>query len=1054
MKRIWAFFMSVLFCLSAFPMLGRISLPSAAEGELPPSDTVVTEIAFTATENSWCDAVYRSSSQSETNPYTVSFDYYLPYGQTVTFSSVAGFITRLAGSDAMTLRPGYNTFTMVVTTSASGGTFAPRLTSTGATTLYMWNYHCTIGGAAASGSVSQAATWRTAKVTAGAAITGYPWYEHMQSPFVLEMDFLGATVESPKSWTESKGMYFGGVDATSAYTVTFDYYVPSVANSLAFTSVSGGMTTVSGSNVLDGSVGLHSFSWTTYSSAGSGNKAGQFVPRITSDTPIKLYIWNYRVDHLGMEGNCTSSVSGTVSSAITPVSGNQLYTYDWYTADDGDDEETERELPVSGNAAIRYSEKHSVYDTQAEAMRLRIVNAADEVIASTVGTTYYVSYTGSNSNDGLTPATAWYSTDAVAANSSKLQAGDVVLFERGGVYRGTTRMVSGVSYGAYGTGSKPCLYAGPRNYADASLWESVTTNIWRVNVGSMSDVGNIVFEHGEVCASDYKICDPTLMTIANLTSDYQYYHDRTNGYIVMYYAHGNPGALFDSIEFCPNNHIFVAANSTANSEIDIEDVTIDNLCIKYTGAHGIVFGRAENITVTNCEIGYIGGSMLDESVRYGNGIEFYTHASDVLVENNWIYQCYDAGYTNQGSGNATHLNITVKNNLIEYCTYNIEIFTGKENGLIKDCVYEDNMLRFAGYGFGVNNRYGSNDSVASSINYWLRVNPCQNVIIRDNILDISYRFLLVAAYVNDAQNRGPIVTGNTWNQHDGPKSSVALQVDTDVSGWNNLNQFVLPSNTYAQMKASVAAVDTAPKAVQLEGVTVTSVSITSAPTKILYTIGDTLDTSGLTLAEVYSDNSFVPITSGYMLSGFDSSTAGTKTVTVTYGDKTAAFYVTVNTAGTQVTDPTVTEIVFPENNGAATTRWSPNPGWYFGGVDASTAYTVTFEYYLPQDVASLNLDSVSGFMQTLGGSRSLPTAAGHHTVSWITCTNVGNGDRAGQFIPYISAPVGTEMYIWNWNVKQNGTDAVVYDRSADWNGHTNGTVGGALSTYSWASTIG
>lgn len=1055
MKKFFALLMSTLLCLSAFPVIGNASsIATVAVDELPSSDTVVTEIAFTATKNSWCDAVYRSSTQSASNPYEVNFEYYLPYGQTVTFSSVAGSTTRLEGSDVAVLQPGYHTFTMVMTTSAGGGTFAPRLTSTGAATLYMWNYRCTIGGVPASGSVGEAASWRTATVTEGAAITGYQWYEYMQSPFVTELDFAGATASAKKSWTESRGMYFGGVDAASAYTVSFDYYVPSAANSLKFVSVSSGMTTVSGSSTLDGTVGIHHFSWTTYSSVGSGNKAGQFVPRITSDTPITLYIWNYRVEHLGMEGNCTASVNGSVSSAITPIGGKQRYTYEWYTGDDSQAEEIANELPVTENTAIRYSEKHSVYDAQAEAMRLQIVNATDEVAPSETGTTYYVSYTGSNSNNGLSPATAWRTTNAVAANSSKFVPGDVVLFERGGVYRGTTRMVSGVSYGAYGTGSKPCLYAGPRNYAEAELWQPIATNIWRVDVGNMPDVGNIVFEHGEVCASDYKICTPSQMTIANLTQDFAYYHDEQNGYVYMCYSQGNPGELFDSIEFCPNTHVFGSVDNTADSAVDIRDVVIDNLCIKYTGAHGIALGHAENITVTNCEIGYIGGSLLTENERFGNGIEFYSHAKDAQIENNWIYQCFDAGYTNQGSGNATHLNISVKNNLIEYCNYNIEIFTGSENGLIKDCTYEDNILRFAGYGFGTNNRFGSNDSAVSNICYWRRVIPSENVVIRNNILDTSYRFLLVAAYVNDPLNRGPLVIGNEWNQHDGPKSAVALQVDTDVSGWLNHDQYELPSDTYAQMRASVAAIDTAPTAVLLEGVSLASLTIASAPTKIVYAVGEPLDTSGLVLNAVYSDNSSETVTQGYTVSDFDAAVAGTKAVTVSFGDKSAVFYVSVNAVDDQPADPIVTEIIFPQHNNGATSRWSPDPGWYFGGEDAATAYTVTFEYYLPQDVSSLSLDSVSGFMTTLGGSKVLPKTAGYHKVTWITYSGAGSGTRAGQFVPYIQAPVGTELYLWNWNVMQNGTDATVYDRSSEWNGQTNGTVGEALSAYSWASTIG
>ena len=75
----------------------------------------------------------------------------------------------------------------------------------------------------------------------------------------------------------------------------------------------------------------------------------------------------------------------------------------------------------------------------------------------------------------------------------------------------------------------------------------------------------------------------------------------------------------------------------------------------------------------------------------------------------------------------------------------------------------------------------------------------------------------------------------------------------------------------------------------------TDISIYTAPTKTSYYIGDSLNTSGLQVQLTYSDNSTQVISTGFAMSAFDSSTAGTKTITVTYGGKTASFTATVKT---------------------------------------------------------------------------------------------------------------------------------------------------------------
>ena len=82
-----------------------------------------------------------------------------------------------------------------------------------------------------------------------------------------------------------------------------------------------------------------------------------------------------------------------------------------------------------------------------------------------------------------------------------------------------------------------------------------------------------------------------------------------------------------------------------------------------------------------------------------------------------------------------------------------------------------------------------------------------------------------------------------------------------------------------------------------------NITILEMPEKQTYYIGDVLDTSGLKLKLTYSDGSTKIITSGFKTSGFDSSTIGTKTVTISYGDKATSYTVTVKAAETTSDSP-------------------------------------------------------------------------------------------------------------------------------------------------------
>lgn len=76
---------------------------------------------------------------------------------------------------------------------------------------------------------------------------------------------------------------------------------------------------------------------------------------------------------------------------------------------------------------------------------------------------------------------------------------------------------------------------------------------------------------------------------------------------------------------------------------------------------------------------------------------------------------------------------------------------------------------------------------------------------------------------------------------------------------------------------------------------VTGITVSKMPDKTTYYQGELFDSTGLTVSQTYNDGTSETITN-YELSGFDSSSAGTKTITVTVSGKTTTFEITVSEA--------------------------------------------------------------------------------------------------------------------------------------------------------------
>ena len=479
----------------------------------------------------------------------------------------------------------------------------------------------------------------------------------------------------------------------------------------------------------------------------------------------------------------------------------------------------ENEIAAVNTTKFVYLEKHSSYDDVAEKKKESILNSNSIVkpTENSYNTTFYISADGDDSNDGKSINTPWKTTDNLW-NYSWFKYGDVVLFERGGVYRNAHFVaMNGISYGAYGEGEKPILYGSAMNFAKSEFWnQTENENIWKIQLNEeITNIGNIVFDFDKYYAN-YK-------REFELEQNFDFWEDKQNNVIYLYYSLGNPGECFSDIEICDGRNI-ISAGPNSN-------IKIDNLCLRYTGAHGMSFGDGgKNVTITNCEVGFIGGSELvgfPNFVRYGNGIEFYGNSDNSLVENCYVYECYDAGLTCQGN-NSVISNLTFKRNLVEYCQYNIEVWVGDEalkysgysendNSKLINCVFENNILRFAGYNFQFDNRLGSNTSAAACISAYDFCLPCdENTVIRNNVFDTSYRYLI--SIVQPNSKNGPKISDNIYitnafstNEQDvlGNIPSVACVGQTRIN--NDRNTYY--ANDFDTMSKSVAVFDLNPMSV-------------------------------------------------------------------------------------------------------------------------------------------------------------------------------------------------------------------------------------------------
>ncbi len=247
---------------------------------------------------------------------------------------------------------------------------------------------------------------------------------------------------------------------------------------------------------------------------------------------------------------------------------------------------------------------------------------------------YYIdAVMGDDSNDGLSPERALKSY-----KSRSYCPGDSILFKRNSILSGSLETCEGseegyITYGAYGVGEKP-VFRGSVSANDADNWIEVQPSVWQYKGKYQSEVCNIIFNNGESCGT--KCWD-----LKDLKYQGEWYYTQAEDVLYLY-SSIDPGLFYNSIE--------VALWGSRRLVNGKHYVILENISFQNGGVHGYQESVADHIIIRNCEFNFIGGAVWDpdKRIRFGNAVEFWDGAQDVLVENCTFNNIYDSGVTHQG----------------------------------------------------------------------------------------------------------------------------------------------------------------------------------------------------------------------------------------------------------------------------------------------------------------------------------------------------------------------------------------------------------------------
>lgn len=306
------------------------------------------------------------------------------------------------------------------------------------------------------------------------------------------------------------------------------------------------------------------------------------------------------------------------------------------------------------------------------------------------GRIYYVDATsGNDTNDGLSPGSAWKTVGKVNRSFSP---GDSILFKRGEIFRGQLNAVASgtaddyITYGAYGDPSlpKPAIL-GSDDLSAASGWVDTGANVWQTAGTIGKDVGNLIFNGGGSWGAKQS-------SKASADTQGDFFYDPATGRLYLY-SNGNPGTRYTSIEAAKRQHGFFDGGANY--------IRVNDLSFKYQGAHGAQINSqgTHHVIIEHCDFAWIGGCYLSGTTRYGNGIELYESCSNITIRYNTVDNSFDEGITCQGYNPSNAHDLYVYKNVVTKCKAGISAYYHGNPNVISGIYLCNNVMYNTGGGW-------------------------------------------------------------------------------------------------------------------------------------------------------------------------------------------------------------------------------------------------------------------------------------------------------------------------------------------------------------------
>lgn len=291
-----------------------------------------------------------------------------------------------------------------------------------------------------------------------------------------------------------------------------------------------------------------------------------------------------------------------------------------------------------------------------------LVAASSLPLVALAAPTYYVSPTGNDNADGLTPATAWSSLAKV--DSTTYAPGTSILFQAGGTWRGQLIASSSgtasdpITYSSYGVGDKPTFYGS--DILNKSSFAPVSGTASTYAISSPKSVGSVLGNGTFLDSAYLKNSRSTdLTTNLNYVNSHpnSYYYDNVGKQLYLNTG-GNVAADSRQLTAVVQDDLVFSnyKNNLVFNDLVTRESAIDN------AGYGFRIMGSTNVTVTNSEA-YTAGKhnfgVINSTGFVGDNLKAANAMPDQGPGGATAFVSYaDANYSNQTS---KYSNITVSN---------------------------------------------------------------------------------------------------------------------------------------------------------------------------------------------------------------------------------------------------------------------------------------------------------------------------------------------------------------------------------------------------------